>query len=102
VLARRHHKRLAGVPQDLVLADPGGGFMFDDRVYKRGALTLHALRLVLGDDLFFAMIRAWVAEHRCGTVSTELFEEHAARYGSTGDLLARWLHRRALPDLPPL
>ena len=31
-------------PQDLLLSDPGPRDMFDDRVYKRGALTLHALR----------------------------------------------------------
>ena len=31
--------------------------MFDDRVYKRGALLLHALRLHLGDDAFFALLR---------------------------------------------
>ena len=75
--------------------------MFDDRVYKRGALALHALRLTLGDDTFFTMIRAWVAQHQFGTVSTELFEEHAARYGRTGALLGRWLHRMPLPGLPP-
>ena len=38
------------LPQDLVLADPGPDLMFDDRVYKRGALTLHALRRAVGDD----------------------------------------------------
>jgi aminopeptidase N len=57
--------------------------------------------LTLGDDVFLTMIRAWVAEHRFGTVSTELFEEHAARYGRTGALLGRWLHGMPLPDLPP-
>ena len=101
VLARRHHQRLAGAAQDLRLADPGARTMFDDRLYKRGALALHALRLTLGDDAFLTMIRAWVAEHRFGTVSTELFEEHAARYGRTGALLGRWLHGMPLPDLPP-
>jgi aminopeptidase len=101
VLARRHHQRLAGAAQDLRLADPGARTMFDDRLYKRGALALHALRLTLGDDVFLTMIRAWVAEHRFGTVSTELFEEHAARYGRTGALLGRWLHGMPLPDLPP-
>ena len=101
VLARRHHRRLAGAAQDLRLADPGAAAMFDDRVYKRGALALHALRLTLGDDTFFTMIRAWVAERRFGTVSTELFEEHAARYGRTGALLGRWLHGMPLPGLPP-
>ncbi len=98
-IARRQHARLTGLAQDLVLADPGPALMFDDRLYKRGALTLHALRLTLGDDTFFAMIREWVTEHRFGTVSTELFEEHAARYGSTGGL-GRWLHERVLPPLP--
>ena len=100
ILARRHHRRLAGAAQDLMLADPGPVAIFDDRVYKRGALTLHALRLSLGDDAFFAMIRAWASEHRFGTVSTKLFEEHAARYGRTGALLRRWLHGMPLPDLP--
>ena len=100
LLARRHHQRLAGAAQDLRLSDPGAPAMFDDRLYKRGALALHALRLTLGDDIFFTMIRAWVADHRFGTVSTELFEEHAARYGRTGALLGRWLHGMPLPDLP--
>jgi len=100
VLARRHHQRLASAAQDLRLTDPGAETMFDDRLYKRGALALHALRLTLGDDTFFTMIRAWVAEHRFGTVTTELFEEHAARYGRTGALLGRWLRGTALPHLP--
>ena len=42
-----------GLPQDLVLGDPGPEDMFDDRLYKRGAITLHALRGDLGDDAFF-------------------------------------------------
>jgi aminopeptidase N len=100
-LARRHHRRLAEAAQDLLLSDPGPETMFDDRVYKRGALTLHALRLSLGDDAFFAMIRDWASERRHGTVSTRLFEEHAAHYGRTGVLLRRWLHGLPLPDLPP-
>jgi aminopeptidase N len=101
VLARRRHRRLAGAPQDLLLADPGPAAIFDDRVYKRGALTLHALRLTLGDDTFFAMIGDWASEHRFGTVRTASFEEHTARYGRTRALLRRWLHETLLPTLPP-
>ena len=48
--ARHYHQRLADSPQDLLLADPGPRDMFDDRVYKRGALTLHALRTHIGDE----------------------------------------------------
>src|SRR5829696_4304013 len=51
--ARTHHRRLEGLAQDLLLGDPGADDMFDDRVYKRGALTLHAVRSTLGDDDFF-------------------------------------------------
>lgn len=51
-LAREHHRKLAALPQDLLLGDPGRDDMFDDRVYKRGALTLHALRALLGDRFF--------------------------------------------------
>jgi aminopeptidase len=100
-LARRHHTILASAPQDLVLTEPGAELMFDDRIYKRGALALHALRLASGDDTFFAMIRAWADEHRFATISTEQFEEHAARYGST-EALGHWLHQAALPELPDL
>jgi hypothetical protein len=41
--------RLAALPQDLRLADPGVRRMTDDRIYRRGALTLHALRTTIGD-----------------------------------------------------
>ena len=38
------------LPQDLLLGDPGPDDMFDDRVYKRGALLLHTLRRTVGDE----------------------------------------------------
>ena len=53
--AERHHRLLARLPQDLVLTDPGRQRVFDDRVYKRGALTLHTLRRAVGDGAFFAL-----------------------------------------------
>jgi aminopeptidase N len=100
--ARRHHERLAGLEQDLVLADPGPELMFDDRVYKRGALTLHALRLSVGDDAFFAILRGWVAEHRDGTVSTAGFVAFAGDRTDVdlSDLFSSWLQEPELPDLP--
>ena len=56
--------RLAALPRDIVIGDPGPDLMFDDRVYKRGALTLHALRLVMGDADFFANASATWSSHR--------------------------------------
>ena len=101
-LARRHHKRLRDLKQDLVLADPGPKLMFDDRVYKRGALTLHALRLTVGDDSFFDLLRTWSGRYRHATVSTAEFVECAREVSPRPleDLFERWLSRSALPDLP--
>ena len=100
--AREHWQRLSGLPQDLLLGDPGPELMFDDRVYKRGALLLHALRLTVGDDTFFAILRAWVDRHRYGSVTTAMFESAAATaHGEPlDDLFRRWLRERPLPDLP--
>jgi aminopeptidase len=97
-LAERYWKRLRDEPHNLVLVDPGPDHMFDDRVYKRGALTLHALRAEIGTKTFVELIRTWVAEHRHGLVSTEAFLDHAPR-GSRG-LLRDWLCETKVPSLP--
>ncbi|MGC5166504.1 M1 family metallopeptidase [Luteimicrobium sp. DT211] len=101
--ARAAHDRLARLPQDLVVGDPGPDDMFDDRVYKRGALTLHALRLTVGDDAFFRLLHAWTERHRFGTVATADLRALAAEVcGTDGleDLFDAWLTRPALPALP--
>ncbi len=102
--AERHHAVLARRPQDLVLTDPGAYRTFDDRVYKRGALTLHALRRTVGDEVFYALLRSWVEGNRYAVVTTTDFE--AAVADVTGhphrELLDRWLRDTALPDLPTL
>ena len=68
-----------------MLGDPGPELMFDDRVYKRGALTLHALRLTVGDAAFFELLRAWTQTHAHGTVTTDDFVDVAiqAHRGAT-------------------
>lgn len=100
--ARRHHARLARLAKDLVLADPGPGMMFDDRVYKRGALTLHALRLTVGDETFFRLLRTWVARHDGGSVTTADFEALAGEVAGTdlSGLFDAWLRGLPLPALP--
>ncbi|MGL5852310.1 MAG: M1 family metallopeptidase [Phycicoccus sp.] len=100
--ARVHHARLTALPQDLVLTDPGRDRVFDDRVYKRGALTLHALRTAVGDEEFFALLRRWVWLHRYGVVTTADLEAHVEDTvgGAVADLLDPWLRDPALPALP--
>ncbi|MEU0569932.1 M1 family metallopeptidase [Nonomuraea sp. NPDC005983] len=98
-LAERWRRRLAMLPQDFVLADPGPALLFDDRVYKRGALTVHAVRRALGDGVFFPVLRAWTAGHRHGNVTTGSFAEHVARHAArpVGPLLSAWLYDKPLP-----
>jgi aminopeptidase N len=100
--ARSHWAKLAAKRQDLLLGDPGPDLMFDDRVYKRGALLLHALRLTVGDERFFALLRAWVDRNRYGSVTTAMFEALAAELVEEplDDLFRTWLRERPLPALP--
>lgn len=97
--AKHYYERLAGLPQDLLLADPGPRDMFDDRIYKRGALTLHTLRHRIGDDKFFTLLQDWTTRYRHGTVVTDDFTGLAANYSleSLHGLWDAWLYTPALP-----
>jgi len=101
-LAEHYWLQLHGLDQDVVLGDPGSQLMFDDRVYKRGALTLHSLRLLLGDTVFFGMLRDWTSDNSHRTVETEQFIAHAASYSErpVEELLRLWLFALPLPKLP--
>jgi len=103
--ARRWHARLAKRPQNLVLSDPGPAGMFDDRVYKRGALTLHALRLTIGDFAFLRVLHQWTAAHRLRGVRTadflELVQGGEFPFMPQSDgFFERWLDAPKLPPLP--
>jgi len=100
-LARQYRRQLSGLPLDITVGDPGAALMFDDRVYKRGALTLHALRRAIKDEPFFDLLRAWVAQNRFGVVTTEEFRALAGTFSSTSldSLFDSWLFSTALPRL---
>lgn len=103
VLARGFHAQLMTGPQDILLGDPGPVNMFDDRIYKRGALTLHALRTMLGEQPFFTMLREWATKNGSATpVNSDDFRAHAGRYSDRplDGLFDAWLLSRALPPLP--
>lgn len=100
--ARRAHARLADLAQDLVISDPGADLMFDDRLYKRGALTLHAVRLTIGEDPFFDLLRGWCSAYVNACVTTEDFRRFVDDAGHDLEaLLDAWLDAGPLPPLPP-
>jgi aminopeptidase N len=59
---------------DLAIADPGPFGLFHGAVYDRGAATLHALRVKIGDEAFYAAAREWLVRHDDSTGTTEDFE----------------------------
>ena len=100
------HAKLQTEPADLTVGDPGAELMFDDRVYKRGALALEAVRVAVGENTFFSLLREWVARNRHGSVSTQAFIRLAdelcagVRGFSAIEVLTPWLYRETLPPLP--
>ena len=100
--AEQHHARLADLPQDLRLLDPGAVDMFDDRVYKRGALLLETLRRTLGDEVFRDLLRTWTDSRKHRLATTDEFTALADSVSPEplDEIWQAWLHDTALPDLP--
>ena len=77
--------------------------LFDASVYIRGAMTLHALRLHAGDDVFFAILRAHYDRSAGGTTNTAEFlaivDELAGSEAVA--LVESWLYDETVPATLP-
>ncbi|PZG04029.1 M1 family metallopeptidase [Nonomuraea aridisoli] len=73
--------------------------LFNQSVYTRGAMTLHALRRSIGDETFFKLLRTWAADHRYGHVTTEKFIDLAERMSGKdlNPLFDAWLFQPRKP-----
>ncbi|MEJ9077126.1 M1 family metallopeptidase [Gordonia malaquae] len=102
--ARHYYEKLRQTRFTTPLADPGPAQMFDDWLYKRGAITLHALRLRIGDGDFFALLHRWTDKYRYRTATTEDFVALASTFTSAplGDIWRDWLYTVELPPFPTL
>jgi aminopeptidase N len=83
-------------------AEPTGDNLFDDAVYVRGGLALHALRRTVGDAAFFEIAQAWASRYRDGNASTDDFVALVREIGGedAGDALRPWLYAAVMPALP--
>ncbi len=104
-LADGYRAGLLEQPQDLVVGDPGAADMFDDRVYKRGALALHAVRRTFGDAAFFTGLRTITERHRHGSVAPDdVLDALAGAAGTSVDAVravtAPWIEAPGVPVLP--
>lgn len=92
------------LPPEAPPGSPPPDDLFHPSVYFRGALTLHALRLRLGDERFFQVLQEYAKRFRHATASTDDFIAVAGEV-SGQDLEAffdAWLFAEGIPDIPEM
>ena len=74
--------------------------LFGFETYDGGAVIVHALRLELGDEVFFPLLQRWLADNAGTSQSTGAFvalaEEESGRDLAT--FFEDWLYATDLPD----
>jgi aminopeptidase N len=85
-------------------AAPPPGDLFATAVYARGAMTLQALRVRVGDPVFFRILRAYAARYRYGNVTTKDFIAVADEVSgqNLNGFFTTWLYAPSVPPMPPL
>lgn len=78
--------------------------MFDNSVYQRGGLALHALRLELGDEVFFELLQTYVKMYTNQNVTTDDFTALAETVSGKDleDFFQRWLYGKPIPPISEL
>ena len=103
---RREGATEAQIERELArIVAPGkvqGDDLFNGGVYVRGAMTLHALRLTVGDDAFFEILQTYYETYQYGNANTADFVAVAEEVSGEelSDLFDAWLYAEQTPDLP--
>ncbi len=89
------------LPGAAVLGDPGSERLFDRGVYVRGALTLHALRVRIGDEAFFETLRTYTERFHDSVATTADFIAVAEEVSGEelDDLFDAWVYQDELPPI---
>jgi aminopeptidase N len=89
---------------DQPIGDPGPDNLFSFGVYNRGGVALHALRLQVGDDAFFNILRTYASRFAGGNATTQDFINVAEEVSGQqlGDFFDAWLYQTDLPDIPQM
>ncbi|MFJ5777515.1 M1 family metallopeptidase [Streptomyces sp. NPDC093094] len=81
----------------------GAAHLSGDPVYQRGAMVLHKIRQLLGDDAFRALLRGWAGARRHGTADTAAFTAYVEGREPGTDFSGvweEWLYGDGKPDSP--
>lgn len=90
------------LPPDDKIGEPPPDEMYDWESYVGGAMVVHALRLQVGDETFFNILRTYLERYKYGNAGTEEFIAVAEEV-SGQELSAffdSWLMQTNLPDFP--
>ena len=81
--------------------DPGPANIFHPAVYDRGAMAVHQIRLAIGDNAFFALLKAWTAARKDSVGNIAQFQTLAeAISGRDLDaVFTTWLYTPSKPTL---
>ena len=98
------YTNMATSSQSILIGDPGPDTLFAREVYDRGALTLHALRLRVGDEPFFEIVRTYFARYKNGNATTDDFIGVAEEISGEelDEFFDAWLYQEKLPDIPEM
>ncbi|MDJ0497748.1 MAG: M1 family metallopeptidase [Acidimicrobiia bacterium] len=82
--------------------NPPAEDLFNASVYVWGGLTLHALRVEIGDDAFFETLRTYYATYENSIANTADFIAIAEAVSGADltDLFDQWLYSAVVPELP--
>jgi aminopeptidase N len=78
--------------------------LFNGSVYLRGGLTLHALRLDVGDEAFFGILKSYFARYRNGNATTDDFIAIAEEISGKelNEFFDAWLNSEQIPPIPAM
>ena len=81
---------------------PGPESLVARPVYDRGAMTLQQLRVKVGDDAFFKILKRWTTRNRDANITTKQFINFAERVSGKklDKLFKTWLDKDGKPKLP--
>jgi aminopeptidase N len=84
--------------------NPSPDNLFTKTVYDRGALTFHALRLRVGDEVFFRILQTYTERFRYGNASSADFIGVAEEVSGQdlAEFFDAWLYAKKIPAIPEM
>jgi len=84
--------------------NPPANDLFNGGVYVRGGLTLHALRLEVGDEAFFKILSTYFERYKNGNATTDDFIAVAEEVSGKEltEFFNGWLYSEQIPPIPAM